>query len=70
MFEVREERDGAFAVWIAGGERLAVLRTEAAAHALVDALEDAWDDAFLRAVSEVQEDYAADFIDPMPPATN
>ncbi|HWX48627.1 MAG TPA: hypothetical protein VNZ61_11280 [Roseomonas sp.] len=70
MFEVREEKDGTFSLWVAGRERVALLKSAAAAEALMDALEDAWDDAFLRAVSEVQEDYAADFIDPLPPAGN
>lgn len=70
MFEVREEKDGTFAVWIAGRERLAMLKSEAAAVALMEAFEDAWDEAFMQAVAEVQEDHAADFIDPLPPATN
>ncbi|ONG51885.1 hypothetical protein BKE38_15345 [Pseudoroseomonas deserti] len=70
MFEVREEKDGSFAVWIAGRERIAMLRSQEAADALVDALEDAWDDAFLRAVAETQEEHGADFIDPLPPTTN
>lgn len=70
MFEVREEKDGRFAVWIAGRERVALLKSEAAAEALMDALEDAWDEAFMQAVADVQEDYGADFIDPLPPAAN
>ncbi|KAA2211901.1 hypothetical protein [Teichococcus oryzae] len=70
MFELRQEKDGGFSVWVSGGDRVAMLKTRDAAEALLDALEDAWDDAFLRAVSEVQEDYGADFIDPLPPATN
>ncbi|MFC4168024.1 hypothetical protein [Teichococcus aestuarii] len=70
MFEVREEKDGNFSVWIAGQERLAMLKTEAAAVALMEAFEDSWDEAFMQAVASVQEDYAADFIDPLPPASN
>jgi len=69
MFDVREEKDGSFAV-LAGGERVAMVRTREAAEALVDALEDAWDDAFIQAVAEVQEDFGADFIDPLPPSSN
>ncbi len=68
MFEVRQEGDDEFSVWAAGQERIAVLRTQAAANALMDALEDAWDDAFMRAVSETQIEHGKDFIDPMPPA--
>jgi hypothetical protein len=70
MFELRDEKDGHVSVWVAGRERVAILKTRAAAEALVDALEDAWDTAFLQAVAEVQEDYGADFIDPLPPASN
>ncbi|MFC3125693.1 hypothetical protein ACFOD4_11505 [Pseudoroseomonas globiformis] len=70
MFEMREEKDGSLTVWVAGGERVAMLKSREAAEALVDALEDAWDSAFLQAVAEVQEDYGADFIDPLPPAAN
>lgn len=70
MFDVREERDGSFAVLLPGGERVAMLKTREAAEALVDALEDAWDDAFMQAVAEVQEDFGGDFIDPLPPGAN
>jgi hypothetical protein len=70
MFEVREEDEGGYAVWIAGRDRVAMLKTQEAAEALMDALEDAWDDAFMRAVAEVQQDYAGDFIDPLPPPTD
>jgi DUF1009 family protein len=70
MFELRQEKDGSFSVWVAGRERVALLKTQQAAEALVDALEDAWDDAFLQAVSDVQEEHGADFIDPLPPAAH
>ncbi len=70
MFEIREEGEEEFSVWIAGRERIALLRTQEAAEALMDALEDAWDDAFMRAVAETQMEYGEDFIDPLPPAGN
>ncbi|MCQ4163020.1 hypothetical protein NON00_24290 [Roseomonas sp. GC11] len=70
MFEVREEKDGNFAVWIGGRERIALLSSEEAANALVDALEDAWDGAFMQAVAEVQEEHGDAFIDPLPPASH
>ncbi|MDB5370127.1 MAG: hypothetical protein JWP20_1685 [Roseomonas sp.] len=68
MFEIRQDSDEAFSVWVAGRERIALLRTQEAAEALMDALEDAWDDCFMRAVAEVQIEHGEDFIDPMPPA--
>jgi hypothetical protein len=67
MFEIREEGDDAFSVWVAGRERIALLRTQEAAEALMDALEDAWDEAFMRAVAETQIEHGEDFVDPMPP---
>jgi hypothetical protein len=70
MFEIRQEGDEEFSVWIAGKERIALLRTQDAAEALMDALEDAWDDAFMRAVAETQIEHGEDFIDPMPPAAS
>ncbi len=70
MFEIREEGPEAFSVWVAGRERVALLRTQDAAEALTDALEDAWDEVFMRAVAEVQQEHAEDFIDPMPPAAS
>ncbi|MBO1074788.1 hypothetical protein [Roseomonas marmotae] len=68
MFEIREEPNGAFSVWAAGRERIALLRSQDAAEALMDALEDAWDEVFMRAVAETQIEHGEDFIDPMPPA--
>ncbi|EHL98427.1 hypothetical protein HMPREF9946_03578 [Acetobacteraceae bacterium AT-5844] len=70
MFEIRQEGDEEFSVWIAGRERIALLRTQEAAEALTDSLEDAWDEAFMRAVAETQMEFGEDFIDPMPPAGN
>lgn len=70
MFEIRQEGDEEYSVWIAGKERIALLRTQDAAEALMDSLEDAWDDAFMRAIAETQIEHGEDFIDPMPPATN
>ncbi|MBC9208575.1 hypothetical protein IBL26_17130 [Roseomonas aerophila] len=70
MFEIRQEGDEEFSVWIAGKERIALLRTQDAAEALMDALEDAWDDAFMRAIAETQIEHGEDFIDPMPPAAS
>lgn len=68
MFEIRQEGEEEFSVWIAGRERIALLRTQEAAEALTDSLEDAWDEAFMRAVAETQMEFGEDFIDPMPPA--
>jgi hypothetical protein len=70
MFEIREEGPEAFSVWAGGRERVALLRSQEAAEALMDALEDAWDEVFMRAVAETQLEHAEDFIDPMPPAAS
>jgi hypothetical protein len=70
MFEIRQEGDEEFSVWIAGRERIALLRTQEAAEALMDSLEDAWDEAFMRAVAETQAEFGEDFIDPLPPTSS
>jgi hypothetical protein len=68
MFEIRQEGDDTFSIWAAGRERIAVLRSQEAAEALTDALEDGWDDMFMRAIAETQIEHGDDFIDPLPPA--
>ncbi|MBE9604603.1 hypothetical protein IAI18_06980 [Acetobacteraceae bacterium H6797] len=59
-----EFQEGLWAVESGDGERLALFRQEAAAHAFVDALEEAWESALTAALAATKLRFPEGFIDP------
>lgn len=59
-----EETPGIWVVISHDGERIALLRQEAAAHALADALEEAWEQALAAAFAAVRLRFPEGFTDP------